>query len=171
MNSEISAYQQAKNEIPPKLVENDKLRHATQFILGGLAMCACAAMGIEKASEIIPFVTAGLLVSTMIMDAKSTVETLESARTADELGINNSVQETGLFLPSQPSRSDIYRGRGLFIDIAKIVLLVGAPVIGPIGLAGSVAGIGHSAGKALAALNNGVVKSRLDRAIEIQQSA
>lgn len=170
MLSEIDPYQQAKIEIPPQLVESDKFRDAMQIVVVGLAMATCVAMGMEKASEVIPMITAGLLVGTMLMDAKSTVDTLETASRAHELGISNSVQETGLFLSSQPTRSDIYSGRGLFIDIAKLVLLVGAPIIGPIGLAISVGGIGHAAGKTIAALNNGVVKSRLDRAIQLHEA-
>lgn len=170
MYSEIDPYQQAKIEIPPQLVESDKFRDAMQVVSIGLAMATCVAMGMERASEVIPMITAGLLVSTMLMDAKSTVDTLETASRAHELGIANSVQETGLFLPSHPTRSDIFRGRGLFIDIAKLILMVGAPIVGPIGLAISVGGIGHSAGKAIAALNNGVVKSRLDRAIQLHEA-
>lgn len=167
MQNEVNTYEQAKLEIPPTLVENDRFRDAMSIVVTGLAFAACVGMGVEKAMQVMPMITAGMLIGSMMLDAKNTVETIETAREATKLGINNSVQEAGLFLPQQPTREDIYRGRGLFIDVTKIILLVGAPILGPIGLVGSLGGISNSVGKTIAALNNKVINRRLERAIEL----
>ena len=164
-------YLQAMQEVPDTIFENDKIRDGVQFLVSAIALYLCANIGIERSMGVLPLIAAATLVVSHIMDARSTVQNIEAAEHAEELGIVHSAHEAGMFMMEDPTTADITRGRGLLIDTVKIAALVGAPIIGPLGVAGPIAGIGHSVGKVFAALNNKVMLKRMNRAIEIRETS